>query len=48
VLRFEKRIYIALPEADARRDMFRIHIGDTPGVHLNREEYDRLAELTEG
>ena len=45
---FEKRIYIALPEAEARRDMFRIHIGDTPGVTLTPEEYDRLAALTEG
>ena len=46
--RFEKRIYIALPEMDARRDMFRIHIGDTAGVRMTEAELDRLAALTEG
>eukprot|EP00741_Cyanophora_paradoxa_P007363 tig00001126_g7122.t1 len=28
--RFEKRIYIPLPEAAAREQMFRLHLGDTP------------------
>ena len=28
--RFDKRIYIPLPEAPARANMFKIHLGDTP------------------
>lgn len=28
--RFDKRIYIPLPEAHARATMFKIHLGDTP------------------
>eukprot|EP00879_Flechtneria_rotunda_P027881 GHRR01029923.1.p1 GENE.GHRR01029923.1~~GHRR01029923.1.p1 ORF type:complete len:105 (-),score=22.71 GHRR01029923.1:116-430(-) len=28
--RFDKRIYIPLPEAHARANMFKIHLGDTP------------------
>lgn len=28
--RFDKRIYIPLPEAHARAGMFKIHLGDTP------------------
>ena len=28
--RFEKRIYIPLPEAPARAVMFKIHLGNTP------------------
>lgn len=28
--RFDKRIYIPLPEAPARGNMFKIHLGDTP------------------
>ncbi len=27
--RFEKRIYIGLPEAPARTEMFKLHLGDT-------------------
>ena len=30
--RFDKRIYIPLPEAPARASMFRIHLGDTPNA----------------
>ena len=45
---FEKRIYISLPELDARREMFRIHVGDTGGIHLSPEDLTTLASLTEG
>jgi vacuolar protein-sorting-associated protein 4 len=45
--RFEKRIYIPLPDAGARQLMFRLHIGSTP-CRLAPEELRRLAELTEG
>jgi SpoVK/Ycf46/Vps4 family AAA+-type ATPase len=30
--RFDKRIYIPLPEAPARASMFKIHLGDTPNA----------------
>jgi hypothetical protein len=30
--RFDKRIYIPLPEESARAQMFRIHLGDTPNT----------------
>ncbi|KAL3313850.1 Vacuolar protein sorting-associated protein 4B [Cichlidogyrus casuarinus] len=42
--RFEKRIYIPLPEAPARSNMFRLHLGNTPNsltpddfIHLGRQ-----------
>lgn len=45
--RFEKRIYIPLPEANARHVMFKIHLGST--AHLLTEEDLRiLASKTEG
>ncbi|KAK5581147.1 hypothetical protein RB653_001176 [Dictyostelium firmibasis] len=45
--RFEKRIYIGLPEPQARAKMFQIHIGSTPNT-LCQADYKKLAELTEG
>jgi len=45
--RFEKRIYIALPEVGARARIFEIHIGNTPHT-LVRENFKELAEQTEG
>jgi len=45
--RFEKRIYIALPEAGARAQMFRIHIGDTPN-RLSQDDFKKLGDSTEG
>lgn len=30
--RFDKRIYIPLPEETARAHMFKIHLGDTPNT----------------
>jgi vacuolar protein-sorting-associated protein 4 len=44
--RFEKRVYIPLPEPIARRQMFKIHIGDTP-IEDNLD-FDELADKTEG
>ncbi|MBS7247407.1 MAG: AAA family ATPase [Candidatus Jordarchaeales archaeon] len=44
--RFEKRIYLGLPEFEARREIFRIH---TKGVDLSSDvNFDELAKLTEG
>jgi vacuolar protein-sorting-associated protein 4 len=45
--RFDKRIYIPLPEASARANMFKIHLGDTPH-NLKQAEFDALAAATEG
>uniref|UniRef100_A0A6B2L4H4 vesicle-fusing ATPase n=1 Tax=Arcella intermedia TaxID=1963864 RepID=A0A6B2L4H4_9EUKA len=45
--RFEKRIYIPLPEEGARSTMFKIHLGDTP-TNLSPEDFQELARLTEG
>jgi len=45
--RFEKRIYIPLPEAPARSKMFQIHLGKTPQL-LTQENFRQLGELTEG
>lgn len=45
--RFEKRIYIPLPDFNARARIFEIHIGDTP-CEISKENYKQLAQLTEG
>lgn len=45
--RFEKRIYIPLPDVGARTQMFKIHIGDTPHC-ITAEEFRKLGEATEG
>ena len=45
--RFERRIYIPLPEEHARRALFELNIGDTPN-DLVDEDFDELAKLTEG
>lgn len=45
--RFEKRIYIPLPEAPARAKMFQIHLGKTPHG-INADQFKQLGEMTEG
>ena len=45
--RFEKRIYIPLPEAPARASMFRINLGDTPN-NLTDEDFKELGKRSEG
>ncbi|XP_065674911.1 uncharacterized protein LOC100197788 [Hydra vulgaris] len=45
--RFEKRIFIALPDIESRRQLFKIHLGDSC-VNLKAEEWQRLLDLTEG
>jgi vacuolar protein-sorting-associated protein 4 len=45
--RFERRIYIPLPEVDARQKMFELNIGDTPHT-LNRRDIRSLAERSDG
>jgi vacuolar protein-sorting-associated protein 4 len=45
--RFEKRIYISLPDEGARAKMFAINLGDTHTT-LSKEDFRDLASKTEG
>ncbi|KAL7009186.1 Vacuolar protein sorting-associated protein 4 [Cystobasidiomycetes sp. EMM_F5] len=45
--RFEKRIYIPLPETEARRRIFELNVGSTP-CQLTKPQYRKLAEETDG
>ncbi|KAI8984259.1 skd1 protein [Mycotypha africana] len=45
--RFEKRIYIPLPDAPARATIFSLNVGSTPCT-LTHADYKRLADMTEG
>ena len=45
--RFEKRIYIPLPEPEARRQMFELNVGETP-CKLTSKDYRYLSDRTEG
>lgn len=45
--RFEKRVYINLPEEHARAKMFKLNLGNTPNT-LTEEDFQELASLTEG
>lgn len=44
--RFEKRIYIPLPEKSARISLFKLSLGNTPNA-LTPENYNNLAEFTD-
>lgn len=46
-LRFEKRIYIPLPEEHARAFMFRLHLGPTPNS-LTDSDFVTLGKKTNG
>eukprot|EP01041_Mallomonas_annulata_P007923 gene7923-16214_t len=45
--RFEKRVYISLPEAPARTSMFKLNLGDTPNTITN-EQFEEMGRLSEG
>lgn len=45
--RFERRIYIPLPDAAARARMFEINVGDTP-CGLSASDFRDLAEMCQG
>ena len=45
--RFDKRIYIPLPEEHARATMFKVHLGETPS-DLTDADFNELASKTEG
>ena len=45
--RFEKRVYIALPESPARASMFRLNLGDTPNS-ITEEQFQQMGAMSEG
>mmetsp|Transcript_6693 Transcript_6693/g.24789 ORF Transcript_6693/g.24789 Transcript_6693/m.24789 type:complete len:438 (+) Transcript_6693:263-1576(+) len=45
--RFDKRIYIPLPDERARARIFKVHLGDTPN-NLSEADFHSLAVRTEG
>jgi len=45
--RFEKRVYIPLPEAEARTYMVKLHLGDTPN-NLSDNDFSKIGNITEG
>lgn len=45
--RFEKRVYIALPEPPARAKMFKLNLGDTPN-DITDEQFQSLGDIAEG
>ena len=45
--RFQRKIYIPLPDEPARLAMFKLNVGSTPNC-LNDDDFKKLAELSEG
>ena len=45
--RFEKRIYISLPEVGARKSMFKNNLGSTPH-NLTEDDFLDIAKKAEG
>ncbi|CAI9768575.1 unnamed protein product [Fraxinus pennsylvanica] len=45
--RFDKRIYIPLPDLKARQHMFKVHLGDTPH-NLTESDFEVVARKTDG
>lgn len=45
--RFERRVYIPLPDTAARSRMFELNVGDTPH-NLTQKDFIKLGEMTEG
>jgi vacuolar protein-sorting-associated protein 4 len=45
--RFEKRLFIPLPEAEARCAMLKMHLGDTPN-NLSDANFKKLGQMTVG
>ena len=45
--RFEKRVYIPLPDAESRAFMFKLHLGDTPS-DLMEADFEKLGKVTKG
>lgn len=47
IIRFERRIYIPLPETTARTEMFKTYLGNTPHS-ITKEEFEELGKRTDG
>ena len=45
--RFQRKIYISLPDEVARLHMFKLNVGKTPN-NLQDDDYKKLAEISEG
>lgn len=45
--RFQKKIYISLPDHEARKLMFKLNLGTTPHS-LTEDDFEKLATITEG
>jgi len=45
--RFSKRIYIPLPDAKSRKELFKIHLKDV-NIELDDKDFDLLIEKTDG
>ena len=45
--RFERRIFIPLPDEQARTKMFELNVGETPN-NVTHDEFKKLGAMTEG
>jgi vacuolar protein-sorting-associated protein 4 len=45
--RFQKKIYIGLPDIEARKVMLKLNLGNTSNA-LTEEDYETIASRTEG
>jgi vacuolar protein-sorting-associated protein 4 len=45
--RFQRKVYISLPDEPARLHMFKLNVGNTPNS-ITDDDYKKLAELSEG
>ena len=45
--RFERRIFIPLPDEQARTKMFELNVGETPN-NMTPKDYKALGKMTEG
>ena len=46
--RFQKKIYIPLPEDIARQTLFKLQLGNDTPNNITQEEIEYLASITEG
>ena len=45
--RFQKKIYIPLPDEQARLAMLRMNVGTTPN-NVTEDDFNKMGEMTEG
>jgi vacuolar protein-sorting-associated protein 4 len=47
--RFQKRIHVPLPDEEARKELFKVHLGDmAPSLSGNEHAFQQLAQMTKG